>query len=245
MRAAMSIGSIALILAASGNAFAAREPIKLDISWRVSIDAQGHVTNLVASGKSDADRVPVIREHLEQAIRNWRFIPGEIDGKPAASESGLHLTLLATQQDDSSARITITSAGTGASVRKAAPPEYPGNAVKRHETGLVLVRIAYDEHGDVTDVKTADNTPDSVASSLTESALKTAKRWKFEPERVGGIARAGAAITPVCFRLNDGMRMIGNCNWKPKANEDSVGEGQIVALNPATRLETQVVGSAL
>lgn len=247
MRLAILFSAISLTLAGACLADTpAQDPIKLQLSWRVSVDAQGHVLSLTPQGKSTADRVPAIRERIEEAVRKWGLIPGEINGKPAPSQTGLHVTILVTPQGENSIRLVVKDATTGASIAHMRPPRYPADAVHSRHSGLVLVKLSYDENGDVTQVEPAANTPE-VDPSLTKASLAAARTWKFEPESVDGHARAGAAITPVCFNLVDqmGRKMKNNCDWKPSPDKEPIEEGESFALNPVTRLASDVIGSTL
>jgi TonB family protein len=247
MRLAVLFSVISLVSTGSALADApASEAIKLQMSWRISVDAQGQVQSIVAQGKSQADRVPAIRERTEQAIRKWRFIPGEINGKPASSQTGLHVTVLVSAQDQNNVRLVVRDATTGANIEGITPPRYPREAVLAHHAGLVLVKLTYDESGNITQAVPAPNTP-HVDPLLTEASLAAARTWRFNPEIVDGHARAGESITPVCFNLVDTSKrkMPGGCDWKPAENKEPIEEGQSFALNPATRLSSDIVGSTL
>ncbi|MCB1600145.1 MAG: energy transducer TonB, partial [Xanthomonadales bacterium] len=56
-----------------------------------------------------------------------------------------------------------------------------------------------DGNGRVTDVSVERVEPDLKAFRL--AALKAAREWQFQPERVDGIGIAGSALIPVTFSL--------------------------------------------
>jgi TonB family protein len=94
----------------------------------------------------------------------------------------------------------ILSAATGTMYRHMVVPKYPKEALRSGYEGRVWLRVDYDGRGEVVAVAPmAGRLP--VDPSLTQAAVDAVKSWSFEPEKVGGYDRRGAAIVPICFKL--------------------------------------------
>ncbi len=127
------------------------------------------------------------------------------------------------------------------------PPHYPRTAVERHIVGEVVVRIGYDADGNVTSTALEPGAPDA-DKSLVEASIDAAKKWKFQPEIVGGHNLAGYAIVPFCFNLRyiGGGGKSAKCDWKRSGSGEALlDDGKALALNPAAKLLTDVAGHTL
>jgi hypothetical protein len=93
--------------------------------------------------------------------------------------------------------------------------------------------------------KRRDDAP-AVSDDLEVAAARAVKSWAFTPEVVGGRALAGSAIVPICFELVGMGKDIerANCNWVAPGVK-SLQEGGVVAIDPAARLKTDIVGHTL
>lgn len=238
---------LTLTLFAAGAAAAEEaKPIQVELTWRIALDAQGHVTRIDAARKQPVDKLPQIRTRLEQEIRGWQFGTGTVNGQPAPTETGLQVTATLLPKDKDSLEIRIDHAGTGVSLAHVVPPHYPPNAVMKHETGQVVLRIGYDAAGKVTSAELDPSAP-KAPLSLVKASITAAQAWTFQPETVGGHAITGYAITPFCYTLArlGSSHTEGKCDWKRPDTAESVGEGQALAVNPSARLQTDVSGRAL
>jgi len=234
--------SVAAITAAADEI----KPITVHLSWRIALDAQGHVTQIDATGKQPVDKVPQIRARLEKEIRGWRFGTGTVNGQPAPTDTGLQMTATLLTNGKDSVEIHIDQASTGVSLAHVTPPHYPPNAVMKHETGQVVLRIGYDAAGKVTSAALDPSAP-AAPSALVKASITAVQTWAFQPETVGGHALAGYAITPFCYTLAQfaSSHVEGKCDWKRPDTAESVGQGQALAVNPAAHLQTDVSGRAL
>lgn len=232
------IGVCALLVVACELAIAV-EPTSaiVNVSWTVLLDVDGHVTELSTGDK----RVPKLHALLEKAIRGWRFSPGKIDGKPALTQTHLHTELEVRLVNDAF-EVRLLGASTGGEYGKKTLPLYPSSAAKGHKQGLVMLAVHYDEGGAVTSVQPFD-THLGVDDRLVQAAVSAVKKWTFAPETVGGHAIAGDSAVPVCFHLDVLPEPV--CNWKNPATGTSTDGSQSVALNPAAKLESDVIGHTL
>jgi TonB family protein len=220
---------------------------KIHARWTLTIDASGRVASLEITGSPP---VPAIRAPLENAIRGWRFQPGTIDGKPAETKTTFSLDLSLVEHGADKFALRVDDARTGVDLTfegfHHSTPKYPYDAMSHHRDGVVVLRIDYDAHGRVVATRLEDGAP-KVDASFVRSAEDAARRWTFSPEIVGGHGLPGSTIVPICFA--DYRRHTPEeapaCAWTPPEGHGSLGDGAIVAIDPAARLETAVVGKTL
>lgn len=244
----MRVASCLLLLSACSWACAngPAEPVKLSISWNVALDADGHVTRLEPIANQRVDHVPKIRERLEQEVRAWRFMPGTVNGKPAATDTRLNLAISVVSNDADTASIRIDNANTGGWVEHTVPPHYPTDAIRKHISGTVVLRVDYDGTGKVVSANPVLDAP-KVDSLLIVAAAKAVTQWTFRPELVGGNGVSGSVDTPFCFYFarTPGPPSTSACTYTPSGSKMAIGEGEMVALNPAATLATDVIGRTL
>lgn len=218
---------------------------KFRTKWLVSLDAEGHVVGIEPA---DATLVESARVPLERAIREWRFVSGRVNGTPAPTQTILTLDIALVPAGEDRFNVRIEDAHTGGDIaikgaRK--PPRYPSDAIQHRWRGMVVLKVDYDADGRVVASSPADGAP-TVAMSLVRSAEKAVKDWAFSPEVVGGHALAGSAFVSVCFDIVPaGSRPSGDCVWTPPGSKSALRDGEAIALAPATRLETDVIGHTL
>lgn len=217
-------------------------PVTITLAWNLSLDANGHVTRLEKIGDSRADRFPEIRSRVQQAVRGWQFIPGKIDGKPAATQTRLSLDLSLLAQSAQAMSIRVDSADTGAWYGTQARVRYPAKAVRYHRVGEVVLTVSFDASGKVTAVTPTPGAP-SVDQSLIDAATASVKKWTFKPETVAGHGVAGSVITPFCFQIDP--RNDPGCHWRAPGHDSPLAQGEAFALNPVARLSTDVAGRIL
>ena len=242
MRTALSVLACLALIGSTQAVARNHKPLKVDVGWRVTINAQGHVTAMSALPHERVDRLPQIRSRLEQEVRSWQFLPGLIDGKPAETETGLYLRASLIAASDNAYRIQINSAGVGGAVVNQIAPRYPGTALHRQSQGEVVLRVAYDATGKVMSASAYPGAP-KVDAALVTASETVVKNWQFTPETVGGHGVAGEAIVPFCYTL--GRNRGTHCDWKPPGSNTPLRDGTTLALNPAAHLVTDVVGRVL
>ncbi|HTL48933.1 MAG TPA: energy transducer TonB [Verrucomicrobiae bacterium] len=105
-------------------------------------------------------------------------------------------------------RTTFYSPGGGSTEEKASylknpPPPYPQSAVDRGEEGLVLLSVLVDKSGRPQSVELKQS---SGSELLDESALKTVRRWKFHPARMGMMKVESRVDIPIRFVLEEELK---------------------------------------
>lgn len=89
--------------------------------------------------------------------------------------------------------------GTPSHLNNPAPP-YPLTARRLGQEGLVVLVVLVDTHGHPTSVELGQS---SGFPLLDGSALKTVRRWRFQPGRIAGIAEESVIEVPIRFVLED------------------------------------------
>lgn len=213
--------------------------------WSLSLDAEGRVANL----RLQDDPPKAIREQLEAAIRKWQFVSGTINGVPVPTETTLTVDVTLVPVGEDKYALRVDDARTGGAVKTGDMhgnyPKYPTDSERHRRQGLVVLKVDYDATGHVTATTRHADAP-AVADDLEASAARAIKTWRFTPEVVGGRALAGSAIVPICFEIVGMGKDIerANCNWIPPGAK-SLQQGGVVAIAPATRLMTDIVGHTL
>lgn len=85
-----------------------------------------------------------------------------------------------------------------AKVRNQIPPRYPRRALKLNQEGLVILHIHIGVDGKAKEVKVAKS---SGFRLLDKEAVRSVKKWDFEPEHRGGNLQAVWAKVPVRFTI--------------------------------------------
>lgn len=224
------------------------EPVSLRLSWRVSLDAQGHVTQLQAKPDKRVERMTAVRDSVEKKIRSWQFTPGAVNGVPQATETNLVVTTTLLPRSGDDYEIRIDEARTGAEIAKVQVPRYPQGAARNGTSGLVVLRIEFDADGKVTSAL-ADKDETKAAAALIKASLDAVKTWTFQPERVAGRGVAGTTELPMCFQVVPlvGLRApeVPRCEWKPKGYRGALAQGEALAIDPVAKLATDVVDHTL
>lgn len=209
--------------------------MRLAKTWSIHIDADGHVSRL----QPITQIAPDLASALEAEIRQWRFQPGSVNGKPVDTDTFLHLNLAVRDTAAGSGRITFEEVSTGGAVDKRAKPSYPSKAISSKDQGLVVLQVTYDEQGHVEDAVPA---PGMVQGhqSLVDGASEEVKRWTFKPEVVGGHALAGKALVPFCYSVVPSGSTPRPCSWKNGNPAIERGQNETVALDSVAQLITDI-----
>src|SRR5689334_22843475 len=82
---AAALGVLAFVTSASACAGASDSTLKLHAAWHVSIDVDGNIAQMKANDRlTDA-----VHEQIDPIARRWAFIPGKLNGIPAATETNV------------------------------------------------------------------------------------------------------------------------------------------------------------
>ena len=212
---------------------ATHETFQREIKWVLSLDADGKIQSLEPI---DRDYLPEVRNQIEPVVRTWHFTPGKIDGRPAATETTLWVTVSFEAESTNSAKYQarIASASTGPRFQHVVAPSYPSAAQHAQKEGEVMLWITFDAEGHVTSAKSyPEMSADHVSPMLVDAAMDAVRKWTFRTETVAGHGIASEALVPFCFKLGS-----GECHWKPRPNKRPFHSGEAVALSSVVGLET-------
>lgn len=222
------------------------------LQWRMSLDAEGRVTALVAKG----DAIEALRTRLEQVIPSWEFEAGTVEGKRSATETLLSVRVVMNPSADGRAySVTLGDVRTGGSVgdTNKSYPRIPGRELRKmigrgDGFAQVAVEVEFDAGGKATGLSIADGTP-TPPEALAKAVMKALREWTYEPERVAGVGVPGSLVVPVCFTVAQSVaesrRLSKGCRWTLPGSDAYVEEGQSLALDSQVRLKTDVSGSVL
>ena len=79
-------------------------------------------------------------------------------------------------------------------------PTYPQIALRRHETGRVMLRVSVSAHGRPLEVDVAQSSGYPI---LDSAALSAVRQWQFIPAMQAGTAVAAIAEVPVRFQIDN------------------------------------------
>jgi protein TonB len=82
----------------------------------------------------------------------------------------------------------------------AVPPSFPIEAVRRDESGTVLLHVPVDAEGVAGPVSLQRSSGSEI---LDDAAIRAVSAWRFEPARADGRAVAGIAEIPIEFKPAD------------------------------------------
>lgn len=82
-------------------------------------------------------------------------------------------------------------------------PRYPAAALRRRESGTVLVRVEVGPDGVPTSTSLVTG---SGSRDLDKAALDAVRRWRFRPGQVSGRPVVGSVVVPISFEADAGRR---------------------------------------
>lgn len=140
---------------------------------------------------------PTAGEPEEEMIR---LQPDPAPPAPAAEISGDGSSPVPGRDPTTLFAAASARAGGTPGLRRNPAPPYPPAARRLGQEGIVLLRIAVNSAGRPTDVAVQRS---SGYPLLDESALKTVRKWKFQPARAAGLPRASVTRLRVNFVLKE------------------------------------------
>jgi TonB family protein len=79
------------------------------------------------------------------------------------------------------------------------PPKYPSSALRKHQSGTVVLRVTVDANGNPDDIKVEQG---SGTWSLDRAAKKAVSKWLFSPKVEDGVAVSSELLIPVDFKAD-------------------------------------------
>ncbi len=145
-----------------------------------------------ASGNHSASG---LSEAAEEAARNPRPAPPPVETPRPVETTGQ--TPIADATPPPRPASALAPGSVPVAISRPAP-NYPTDALRKGETGTVVVRIEVGANGEPTEVTLVSRTR---SRSLDRAALQAAKRWRFRPAQENGRAVPAAVEVPISFSL--------------------------------------------
>ena len=131
---------------------------------------------------------------------------------------------------------------TGPRYGKLVAPAYPDDDGRSRRGGAVLLDVAFDAEGRVTDATpVVDGASPKAGVNFNHAAIAAVKHWTLVPERIDGHGLAGTARIPICFTYGPGKTP---CEFHdPRTNAPIDGDRPLAAS--VAKLDSDVVGHTL
>lgn len=219
------------------------------LQWTLSLSEDGKITALEASGSG----IEALRQRLEPIVRQWEFVPGQVAGKPAATQTLLSVQLALTPSANSDElAVAVVDARTGGGVATTVAPRISRSSVNEmlrsgrpSGASLVTVEVSYDATGKVLNTKAAADS-EVQSGALLADARKAIERWTYVPERVARVGVPGKLIVPICFTMSTSASPSNaGCRWTQPSTGAVVEQGQGLALDSSVKIKTDVTASML
>lgn len=221
--------------------------VRVTAEWNMSLDANGGITALEAKPGLIKD---VLRKTLETAVRSWSFKPGSINGKPAATDTSLWVSIsLWPSPDGESFTIKVDKVSTGGAVAKIGKmPHFPRNQfdkARRNKTNpVVMLEVTYDENGAPGEILVAERSPVD-SGLLVSGAIRAVQTWTFRPELVAGHGVGARVLIPICYVAISNKYGSSNCSFPSDNGDTPIEPGSSVALESSVSLKSDVIGKTL
>jgi len=235
-------GVLALViplLAAAAGGTATR--IEVGLRARVEISPDGGITAL--AWEKQAPHLQMISQAIESDVRTWKFTPGTVDGRPAATETHLSVIVQATEGTDGSMALSFVRASTGAGWVGVVVPNYPAQAARGNVDAKLVAIVDFDEHGKGAirsyEYDSSGGNP-RMRKEFLASTEEAITAWKVEPERVAGRPLASSFRIPFVFCVSP--RCPFGLDKTDRESVDGSDDKQPVALGSVAKLLTMVEG---
>ena len=172
------------------------------------VNAQGEVTQTQPEVNVDKPIAAV----LDLALKRWQFVPAQQEGKAVSAHTFIEAKLEAIPEDSGKYSLRISYIRHGPTWDRHLPPGYPADAVRNHETGVIVVKGDLQPDGKIVVTDTLGTLEGSNGGSLLK---KAAKDWLLHhnvvPETVDGRPVAARISVWITFRLGE----LGRTPQKP------------------------------
>lgn len=163
---------------------------------RVTIGASGKLENIkVIYG------IPSLTQGAERAVREWKYEPAMLAGKPVTSSVIAAFTFgtwpfanaFGTVRPQEKTEGKSAGFFTPINVLAQRAPVYPFFS---HGAGMVVLQVTVDEKGTITSIKPLHEIP-----SLTGPAEAAVRKWTFKPATLDGKPVATSMVASFAFRV--------------------------------------------
>lgn len=216
---------------------------------------------------------PAVEQLVEKNLRQWRFEPITVEGRPVIARTRLRLMLSAEEiADGYQLRVENVWFGEPTRTSKMRPPQYPAQAAYAGLGARVILVLRLDASGKVIDVHPEQTSLGAIAKNEKQAeewrgvfekvSVAAARRWKFDVTEVIG----GAPVETSSVRVPVDFEMMGKTSdnrWRgfvpgprrpaPWVTDeiaatqsiDDLGADDTQPLDSRFKLKTQIVGALL
>ena len=139
-----------------------------------------------------------MQEQVLNRVRTFEFEPATRDGLAGVTETTVWVKL-ALEPNGDQLELRVIGADITVGMERLKAPRYPAAQLRRMQSATVDLQVSYDQTGKVTDVNVTSAKPDLKAFKL--AAIKAAREWQVQPERIDGVGMAGSVLVPVRFEI--------------------------------------------
>ncbi len=168
------------------------------------VGADANAQGEVAATQSPATAAKPIAALLDLALKRWRFVPAQHDGKAAAAHTFIHARLIVTPEQGGKYAAQTTYISHGPSWSPSTSPNFPVEAVHALESGIVAVTGNLQPDGKimVTDAQSRIDGSNGSSYLLKKAAIDWFWQHTFILETVEDQPVPAQAHAYVTFRLN-------------------------------------------
>ncbi len=171
-----------------------------------SVDTEVDAGGVVASADVIADIDPAFEASLVGLMKSWRFKAAKRDGIAVAARTSMWIKVVATINDDQTARVSARYVSHGTKARRQKPPSYPRDLLRRGGEAEVVLDVTFDANGMVSNIAPfqirVTGGSKEMAKSFHAAAHNAVASWKVRPEVVGGVPVASRMLIPIKFTLH-------------------------------------------
>lgn len=237
------------------------------VAGEIEIAADGSVHGYTL----DEELTPTLAEALGRSIRQWRFEPITVEGRPVIAVCRMRLDLLLVPVGENLGfRVADVNFGAPDYKGRVTPPRYPRSALRAGLGAKVLLVLKIDSDGNVEKVHAeqvsldhrvrSDGRAENWRERFAEASIEAAREWSYEPAAsIDGKPVGGSIRVPVVYTIGRGSDEgwqayvpgpVHPAPWvEPEARDMAqiaqLQNGETQALDSRFRLTSPVVGSML
>jgi TonB family protein len=185
---------------------AKREGIQGTVKLTIIVNEEGLVYEIRTSPKNNS----ILEAAAIDAVKQWQYSPTLLNGEPVPVQASVTIVFqlkdapLAVEEQNVPSEISVPQGGpirVGGNAQESklirkVEPVYPEEALQARVQGKVVLRIAVNEEGSVTQAEVLQGHP-----LLNESALAAVRQWRYSPTLLNGVPVPVLATVTVIFNL--------------------------------------------
>lgn len=254
---AMLFLAVGVAQAAGGDA-----EFELEAVGMIDVGPDGSVHDYVL----ETDLDPKVADLVDRTVRDWRFEPVLVDGRPVIAVTRMRLKLEALPRDDGYAlRVADVAFGEPQSTNRT-PPVFPRVGLNMHAEAIVSLLLRLDATGKVAEVHVEQvnlsidvgKRANFLRATFAANSRKAALDWTFDlGEIVDGEPVPAVVRVPVAFEFDRTGEWSKRPTYHPGPYHPSpwthradpgtgmLAQGSVQQLDPRVKLRDDVIGSFL